>query len=63
MVRSEFNHLGFTEEGLCVKSQKTFPIAVVNYLTIIRCQDVVEMTQKTFKVDGTIFIQSASSLN
>lgn len=55
--------MGFTEEGLCVKSQKIFPIAVVNYLTIIRCQDMVEMTQKTLKVDRTIFIQSASSLN
>ena len=53
MVRSEFKHLGFTEEGfptsLCVKSPKIFPVKVVNYLTIIRCQNVVETAQRTLR--------------
>lgn len=53
MVRSEFNHLDFTEEcfqtSVCVKSQKIFPVVVVNYLAIIRCQNVVEMTERTLR--------------
>lgn len=53
MVRRVFNLLGFTEEGfqtsLCVKSQKIFSVVVINYLTIIRCQNVVETKQRTLR--------------
>lgn len=53
MVRSEFNHLDFIEEcfqtSVCVKSQKIFPVVVVNYLAIIRCQNVVETTERTLR--------------
>lgn len=61
------NHLDFTEEcfqtSLHVKSQKIFPVEVVNYLAIIICLNVVEMTEKNIKVDRINFIQSASRLN
>lgn len=53
MGRSVFNHLGFTKKGfqtsLCVKSQKIFPVVMINYLNIIRCQNIVEMTQGTLR--------------
>lgn len=53
MVRSEFNHLDFIEESfqasLCVKSQKIFPVVVVNYLAIIRYQKVVETKERTLR--------------
>lgn len=53
MGRNAVSHLDFSKKGfqtsLYVTSEKICPVMVVNYLTIIRCQGMVEMTQRALR--------------